>query len=84
MTYRDETKLLREERDSYSYRERELTRNLLQLWKDIRDVRARKGYTNTGHKLIIRKVRRVKGHKYMYMPLANLEHVPGVCQCHIR
>ena len=36
-------------------KERELTRSLLKIWKEIRAVRNQQGYTNTSHKLIIKK-----------------------------
>ena len=55
-TYRSEIKAMKEVRDSDSQEARRLTRAILELWKEIRDVRNRQGYTNTGHKIVIKKV----------------------------
>ena len=54
-TYRSEIKTIRAEKDADSLKERELTRSLLKIWKEIRAVRNQQGYTNTSHKLIIKK-----------------------------
>ena len=56
-TYRSEIKAMKEVRDSDSQEARRLTRAILELWKEIRDVRNRQGYTNTGHKIVIKKVK---------------------------
>ena len=56
-TYRSEIKAMKEVRDSDSQEARRLTRAILELWKEIRDVRNRQGYNNTSHKIVIKKVR---------------------------
>ena len=54
-TYREEIKTIRAEKDADSLKERELTRSLLKIWKEIRDVRNQQGFSNTNHKLSIKK-----------------------------
>lgn len=55
MTYGEEIKIMRQERDTDSFKERQLTRSLLSQWKEIRDVRTKYGFTNISNKLVIRK-----------------------------
>ena len=52
-TYRTEIKTIRAEKDADSLKERELTRALLKLWKEIRQVRTQQDFSNTCHKLVI-------------------------------
>ena len=47
---------MRIERDTDSKEERKLTRSLLEMWKEIRDVRNKQGFNNTTHRLVIKKV----------------------------
>ena len=54
-SYRTEMKAMRIERDSDSQQERELVRSLLGMWKDVREIRNRKGYSTTSHRIAIKK-----------------------------
>ncbi len=54
-TYGNEIKAIRLQRDSDSKEERSLTRSILELWKEIRQVRNTQGYQNTAHKIVIKK-----------------------------
>ena len=56
-TYRTEIKTIRAEKDADSLKERELTRALLKLWKEIRKIRNQQGFSNTFHKLVIKNVK---------------------------
>ena len=55
-TYRAEIKAMSGERDSDSKEARKLTKAILELWTEIREVRNKQGYSNTSHKIIIKKV----------------------------
>ena len=55
-TYSEEIRILREERDDESLRERDLVRNIIAIWKEIRNLRTTQKYNNTAHKIIIHKV----------------------------
>ena len=55
-TYGEEIRILREERDEESIRERDLVRNIIAIWKEIRNLRTTQKYNNTSHKIIIHKV----------------------------
>ena len=55
-TYREEIRILREERDDENLRERDLVRNIIAIWKEIRNLRTTQKYSNTSHKIIIHKV----------------------------
>ena len=59
-TYRAEIKAMSGERDSDSKEARKLTKAILELWTEIREVRNKQGYSNTSHKIIIKKVSRRK------------------------
>ena len=56
-TYGEEIRILREERDEESLRERDLVRNIITIWKEIRNLRTTQKYNNTSHKIIIHKVK---------------------------
>ena len=56
-TYGEEIRILREERDEESLRERDLVRNIIAIWKEIRNLRTTQKYNNTSHKIIIHKVK---------------------------
>ena len=66
-TYRSEIKAMKAERDSDSKEEKKLTTAILALWTEIRDVRNRQGYTNTSHKIVIKKVRQLENFKFTYV-----------------
>ena len=56
-SYRREIRVLRKQRDSLSAAERESVRQVLGLWRALRDVRKEQsGYQNTAIKIVIRKV----------------------------
>ena len=54
-TYRAEIRILREERDDENLRERDLVRNIISIWKEIRNLRTSQKHSNTSHKIIIHK-----------------------------
>ena len=54
-SYTEELRLLREERDDESLKEKELMRSILNLWKILKDVRLKQGYSNTSHKIVVHK-----------------------------
>ena len=55
-SYQEEIRLLREEKDDESLRERELIHDILGLWKTLKQVRSKQGFSNTNHKIIVHKV----------------------------
>ena len=55
-TYNAEVRLLREERDEGSRRERQIVRDILNTWKNIRAVRSKNGFANTNVKIVVHKV----------------------------
>ena len=54
-SYTEELRLLREERDDESLKEKELMRAILNLWRILKDVRHKQGYSNTNHKIVAHK-----------------------------
>ncbi|TRY71764.1 hypothetical protein TCAL_04776 [Tigriopus californicus] len=55
-SYRKEVKVIREQRDEESGRERATIKEILTLWRTMRDIRRRQGYQSTNLKLTIHKV----------------------------
>ncbi len=55
-SYRGEIWLVRQQRDEDCAKERAATKDILHLWRDIKELRRRQGYSNTGVKLVIHKV----------------------------
>ena len=58
-SYRRETRLVREQRDEESGRERALVRDILRLWAKVKEVRRDRGVANTSVRIVIHKVRKI-------------------------
>ena len=54
-SYRKETKIIRQQRDEESRIERDAVKEILGVWKSLRDVRKQQGFHNTDLKLVIHK-----------------------------
>jgi coiled-coil and C2 domain-containing protein 2A len=55
--YRREVRLVRDQRDEETHRERDAVKEILVVWKKLKEARKQQGYRNTSVKLVIRRVR---------------------------